>query len=349
MAVDLSKLVSKRKLLLDELSGKTIAIDAYNFLYQFLAIIRQPDGTPLTDAHGAVTSHLSGIFFRSIDIIAKGIKPIYVFDGVPSMLKQKTIEARMNRREEAYREWQVAKEAGNVEQARAHAMASTRVTKEIVKSAKDLLDLMGIGYVNAPSEGEAQASYMCRKGFVYATASQDYDTMLFASPVVIRNLTFSGRRKLPNKNVYVNVEPEMVSLEDTLNGLKLTQRQLIWVGILLGTDFNSGIKGIGPKTAIKIVKSVSSMAELKSVVSSKYGQEFDVAPEEVEALFMKPEVKDLSGEEMQKLASKIPNRANLVKFLCDDHGFSRERIEKYAGILEQSETALRQKTITKWF
>ncbi|MGC8652222.1 MAG: flap endonuclease-1 [Candidatus Micrarchaeia archaeon] len=349
MAVDLSKLVSKRKLLLEELSGRVVAIDAYNFLYQFLAIIRQPDGTPLVDAHGAVTSHLSGIFFRSIDMLAKGIKPIYVFDGIPSMLKQKTIEARMNRRNEAYREWQAAKEAGHVEEARAHAMASTRVTKDIVKSSKELLDLMGIGYVDAPSEGEAQASYMCKQGFVYATASQDYDTLLFGSPMVVRNLTFSGRRKLPGKNIYINVEPELVSLKDTLSGLGLTHRQLIWVGILLGTDFNEGISGVGPKTAIKLVKEVGSVQELKEKVRAKYQQDFDVAPEDVEALFMKPEVKEISSEEMQGMASKVPSVSDLIRFMCDEHGFSRERIEKYAGMLKQSEAALRQKSIRKWF
>jgi len=349
MAVDLSKLVYKRKLVLDELSGNVIAIDAYNFLYQFLAIIRQPDGTPLMDAHGAVTSHLSGIFFRSIDIIAKGIKPIYVFDGIPSMLKQKTIESRMNRRDEAYREWQSAKELGNVEMARMHAMASTRVTKEIVKSAKELLDLMGIGFIDAPSEGEAQASYLCKKGLVHAAASQDYDTLLFGSPLIIRNLTFSGRRKLPNKNVYIEVEPEIVDLEATLKSLGITQRQLIWIGILLGTDFNSGIKGIGPKTAIKIVKGVSSIEEIKKEVKLKYKQEFEIEPEEVEALFTNPEIRDFTKEEIGNMLSKPVSKQGLIKFMCDEHGFSVDRIAKYADMLEKNESSSRQRHIGSWF
>ena len=168
MAVDLSKLVSKRKLLFEELRGKSVAIDAYNVIYQFLSIIRQPDGTPLMDSHGNVTSHLSGIFYRTMDILDYGIKPIYVFDGVPSMLKQKTIMARMKRKENAEQAYEEAKASGDTAAMRMHAMATTKINKEIVESSKQLLDYMGIGYINAPSEGEAQASYMSKSDLVYA-------------------------------------------------------------------------------------------------------------------------------------------------------------------------------------
>ncbi len=349
MAVDLSKIVSKRHFALEELNGKIIAIDAYNFLYQFLSIIRQPDGTPLVDSKGNITSHLSGIFFRTIDLLAKGIKPIYVFDGIPSMLKQKTIEARMNRREEAYKEWEMAKERGDMEAARVHAMASTRVTKEIVQSAKELLDIMGIAYINAPSEGEAEASYLCKKKIVYATASQDYDTLLFGSPVVVRNITFSGRRKLPRKDIYVNVEPEIISLDDTLRNLGITQEQLIWIGMLLGTDFNEGIKGVGPKTAIKIVKEANNLDGLEQIVRERYKQEFEVDPKEIEKMFINPEVEEISESTIQKLFSKLPQKDKVIDFMCKEPNFSQERIEKYASILEKSTEALRQKTMDKWF
>ncbi len=181
MAVDLSKLICKRKLDFEELRGKTIAIDAFNVLYQFLSIIRQPDGTPLMDSSGNVTSHLSGIFYRTIDMLGYGIMPIYVFDGIPSILKQKTTMARMKRRENAHAAYEEAKRSGDVAAMRMHAMASTRINKDIIESSKKLLDCMGIGYINAPSEGEAQASYMSNRGLVYAAASQDYDTMLFGS------------------------------------------------------------------------------------------------------------------------------------------------------------------------
>ncbi|MDE1833190.1 MAG: flap endonuclease-1 [Candidatus Micrarchaeota archaeon] len=348
MAVDLSKLVTKRRLEFEELKGRTVAIDAYNVLYQFLSIIRQPDGTPLMDSHGNVTSHLSGIFYRTIEILGYGIKPIYVFDGIPSMLKQRTIDARMRRRTEAFEEWQKAKEEGDMERAKSKAQASTRVNKQIVESSKQLLDLMGVPYISAPSEGEAQASIMCKKNLVYAAASQDYDTLLFGSPMVVRNLTFSGRRKLPSKNVYINVEPELVGLRETLSNLGVNQHQLIWIGIMLGTDFNMGIKGIGPKTALKIAKEASSISDIKRLVMEKYEVEFELDISEVEKLFLDPEVKEFDEEDVEKLFEKRLDREGVVRFMSDEHGFSRERIDNGIAKIAVGMEQTRQKGIGKW-
>jgi flap endonuclease-1 len=349
MAVDLSKLVYKRKLDFEELRGKAIAIDAYNVLYQFLSIIRQPDGTPLMDSHGNVTSHLSGIFYRTIDILSYGIMPIYVFDGIPSILKQKTTMARIKRREDAYHAYEEAKKSGDIDAMRSHAMASTRINKEIVESSKQLLDYMGIGYINAPGEGEAQASWMSNKELVYAAASQDYDTMLFGSKYVVRNLTFSGKRKLPGKNIYVNVDPEIVSFADTLKSLDVSHRQLIWIGILLGTDFNQGIKGVGPKTALKIVKASKSIEDVLGIVKEKFDAEFELDVREVEELFMKPEVKDLDKNSVDELLGKHYDMEKLIGFMCKEHGFSEERIKKTAQRLEKTKTDSRQKGMDKWF
>lgn len=349
MAVDLGKLVSKRKITLDEINGRTIAVDAYNVLYQFLSIIRGPDGTPLMDTHGNVTSHLSGLFYRNIDIMSHGGRPIYIFDGIPSMLKQRTIQARIKRREQQHDAWMAAKEKGDMDEARLRAQGSTRITKDIVESAKKLLDLMGIPYINAPSEGEGQASYMCKKGLVYAVGSQDYDTMLFGAPNVVRNLTISGKRKLPRKNVYVNVEPEIMNFKDTLEVLGLNHKQLIWLGILLGTDFNDGIDGVGPKTALKIAKATKSIDDLKSYVKTKYNTEFELDIQEVEDLFMKPEVKEVEKEELKEGFEKQPNREALIKFLCNEHDFGIERIEKYADKLVEIKGSSRQKSIETWF
>ena len=349
MAVDLSKLVSKRKLLFEELHGKVIAIDAYNVIYQFLSIIRQPDGTPLMDKQGNVTSHLSGILYRTTDLLDYGIKPIYVFDGLPSVLKQKTIAARIKRREDSYKAWEEAKKTGDVEAMRMHAMASTRINKEIVVSAKELLDCMGIGYINAPGEGEAQASYMSNRGLAYAAASQDYDTLLFGSKMVVRNLTFSGKRKLPKKNVYVNVEPELVSLHDTLMGLELTQMQLIWVGILLGTDFNEGIKGVGPKTALKIVKTARSIDDVETAVEEKYDQEFQIDVKEVEELFLNPEIREMDEKNIGELLARRYDRQKIVEFMCKRHGFSEERISKVVDRMANVKVDSKQEGIDKWF
>ncbi|MCL4372431.1 flap structure-specific endonuclease [Candidatus Marsarchaeota archaeon] len=260
----------------------------------------------------------------------------------------KTIEARVRRREAAYSAWQEAKQHGEIEEARMRAQASTRVDKEIVNSAKSLLSLMGISYIMAPGEGEAQASYMCGEDLVYAAGSQDYDTLLFGSKRVVRNLTFSGRRKLPRKNVYINVDTELISLEETLGNLGITRHQLIWIGIMLGNDFNEGIKGIGPKTALKIAKESASLKDVEARIKEKFGSGFDTDVSEVEALFLKPEVKELSRSELLTMMPKRPDISGIVSFMCDEYGFSKERISKYAERLAELSNVSSQSSISKW-
>jgi flap endonuclease-1 len=348
LAVDLSKLVVKRKITLEELNGKTVAIDAYNVLYQFLSIIRQPDGTPLMDSHGNVTSHLSGLFYRTIELVENGITPIYVFDGLPSILKQKTLQSRMKRREVAFEAWEKAKAAGETEDAKRYAQASTKINKYVVESSKVLLDHIGIMHINAPGEGEAEASHLCIKGEVDAAASQDYDTLLFGSPTIVRNLTISGRRKLPKKNVFVNIEPEMVLLEETLKSVGVSRKQLIWIGILLGTDFNEGIKGIGPVTAVKIAKEAKSISDIKQYVKGKYNQDFELDIQEVEDLFIKPEVVDVDIEQLKKESPQIDRQA-AIDFMCKEHEFSEDRIGKFIDKLSQKTSSTKQNRIEKWF
>lgn len=351
MAVELGPLVAevKEHITLDSLKGKLLAIDAYNTIYQFLSIIRQPDGMPLKDTHGNVTSHLSGLFYRTIDFLQHGIVPVYVFDGKPPMLKIKTIEARMNKRESELEAWNKALERGLLEEARQHAMASTTINKEIVESAKQLLDYMGIAWIQAPSEGEAQAAHLAKSGAVYAAASQDYDLFLFGSPVVVRNLAITGRRKLPKKNVYVSIKPERILLSQLLSSLGITQRQLIWLGMLVGTDFNEGIPRIGPKTALKIVKKCKSIKEVEAELKKGNYQGFEEDAEEVERIFLEPEVEDIdAGEVAKKAKSAMPNKEGILHFMCDMHDFDRERVEKFADLLIKLKSGASQKSIFEW-
>jgi len=350
MAVELGSLVSevKETIELDALAGKTIAIDAYNTIYQFLSIIRQPDGTPLKDAKGNITSHLSGLFYRSINLLEHGITPVYVFDGMPPMLKVHTIEARMNKRRQALEEWNKALSEGLIEEARQYAMASTSINKEIVNSAKELLDYMGIVYIQAPSEGEAQAAKMTKDGVVYASASQDYDLFLFGASVVVRNIAISGRRKLPKKNVYVNVSPERILLSDLLKKLGISHSQLIWLGMLVGTDFNEGFDRIGPKTALKIVKECKSIDEVVQRVS-QLGKSFEVDPKEVEQIFENPEVVEITKEELhKKITEAKPSKEKIIRFMCDIHGFSEDRVSKFADTLVSIRGKQGQKSILDW-
>lgn len=334
---------------LDELSGKIVAIDAYNTIYQFLSIIRQPDGTPLMDSKNRVTSHLSGLFYRTLNLIESNIQPVYVFDGIPSILKQKTISARIKKREEALESWNKAKEEGMLDSARTYAMASTRINKEIVESSKELLGYMGIPFIQAPGEGEAQSAAMTKTGIAHISASQDYDSFLFGAVSVIRNLTISGKRKLPRKNIFINVEPELSATADLLKKFEINQLQLIMLGALVGTDFNTGIEKVGPKTALKLVKENPTPEKIQSIVREKYNVEFDVPLEEIINVFEKPDVKEIKKDEFDNLIKKSkPDSEKLLKFLSDDYEFSQERISSGIKKLLDSKNLGNQKGINSW-
>ena len=228
-------------------------------------------------------------------------------------------------------------------------MASTRINKEIVQSAKELLDYMGIAHIQAPSEGEAQAARLTKEGLVYASATQDYDIFLFGADVAIRNLTISGRRKLPRKNVFVDINPERVELRRLLAKLGLTQKQLVWLGMLMGTDFNEGIEGVGPKTALKIVRERKSLKEIIGYVNEKYKGGFEVELEEVEGIFLKPETQEMSRSDINSmLRNAKADKEKIIRFMCDTHDFSQERVDKFADMLVGYKSAAGQKGIGAW-
>jgi len=308
------------------------AIDANNALYQFLTIIRQPDGTPLMDRHGRVTSHLSGILFRMASFMEKGIKPVFVFDGKPTALKQGTIDERRKVRDTAGEKWKEALERGDEKEAYKQAMSSTRVDETIIRTSTELLKLMGIPVVQAPGEGEAQASYMVAKGDARYVVSQDYDTLLFGAPLLVRNLTVSGKRKIRGRQITVN--PERIVLADTLAGLHLTREQLIEIGILVGTDFNPGIEGVGAKTGLKIVQKGEFLRKIQ-----EKQPDFDPAP--VIQMFLQPPVTD-----DYSLAAGHPDPEGIRKMLCDGYDFSVERVDK---AMEGFTVKAGQKTLERWF
>ena len=351
LSVNIGKLVSevKESILFDELSGKRIAIDAFNTIYQFLSIIRQADGTPLMDSNGMVTSHLSGILYRVSNLLDHNISPIFVFDGIPPKLKQRTLEARMNRRNAALENWQKAKEEGALDEARLHAMASTKIDKHVIESSKNLLGLMGIPYIQAPGDGEAQAAYFVRKGLAYATASQDYDSFLFGSEVVIRNFTITGKRKLPKRNIYVDINLERIFLKRFLDHFGISREKLVWLGLLVGTDFNHGIEKIGPITALKLVRENDSIADIEKTLKEKYGKEFDLDPNEAASVFLEPEIEEMSDEDFSEVTvSSKPERQGIIDFMCKDHGFSEDRIGKVADSLIAAKAKKGQRGIDLW-
>jgi flap endonuclease-1 len=341
MGVDLGELAQKEEITLEALAGRIIAIDAYNALYQFLSIIRQPDGTPLMDSSGRITSHLSGIFYRTAKLIEAGVKPAYIFDGEPPKLKRSVLEGRKEIREMAEQKWKDALSRGELAEARVHAQASSKLSKEMVEDAKKLVTLMGLPAIQAPGEGEAQAALLAEKGTVYACASQDYDALLFGAPRLVRNLTMSGRRKLPRKDVYVEVKTELIDLERSLKAIGMDRRKLIWIGILVGTDFNSGVKGIGPKKALKLVSESNSFDE----VFGRFKEEMDVEPSQVEEIFLHPAV-----DEKCRIEFGEPDKEGIVEFLCRGHEFSEERVAKSLDeMIRASSEKSKQSNLESWF
>jgi flap endonuclease-1 len=343
LGVNLRDLVPKKIVRLEDLTGKSIAIDAYNALYQFLAIIRQPDGTPLKDTMGRITSHLSGLLYRTSNLVEMGIKPIYVFDGIPPTLKEVEIKRRMKAKEEALIRYEQAIKEGKIEEARMYAQATSRLKDYMAEDSKKLLDLMGIPWVQAPSEGEAQAAHLVKRGDADYCASQDYDSLLFGAPRLVRNVTISGRRKLPSKNVYIEVIPEVVELESVLRECSITYEQLIDVGILIGTDFNpDGVKGLGPKTALKLIKEHEN---IENAVQHLKNAEFPVEPQRIREIFIHPKVTD-----NYKIEWKEPDIEGIVNFICRERDFSEERVRKAVEKMQKGITKQKGKTtLEEWF
>ena len=341
MGVDFKDLVPKTPIKLEDLSGKIIAIDAYNAIYQFLSIIRQPDGTPLKDSTGKITSHISGLFYRTSNLVEMGLKPVYVFDGIPPTLKAAEVERRRQVKVQAIANYEKAAATGDTEKMRMFAQAATSMKDYMQDDSHRLLELMGLPWVQAPSEGEAKAAHMTKKGNADYCASQDYDCLLFGAPKMLRNITISGRRK--RGNVYIEVVPEVMELQKALSETGLTYEQLIDVGILIGTDFNpDGIKGLGPKTALKLIKQYGT---LENALPQIKNATFPVEPNCIRQIFLHPEITD-----NYKLEWKQPNVEGIIDFMCREKEFSEDRVRKSVErMLEGSKKQKAKVSLEKWF
>ena len=231
-------------------------------LYQFLTTIRGPDGAVFTNNEGIVTSHIIGLFSRTTKLMLQEIKLAFVFDGTPPEIKIKEIERRVAAKKEAAVALKKAVKEKDVETMKKFAGRTAQLTKDMVDQAKELLDTLGIPWVQAPSEGEAQAAFMVKKGDGWAVSSQDYESLLYETPRLIQNLSITGRRKLPRKYAYITVQPELIELEPNLKNLGLSIDQLKAIAVLVGTDYNpKGVKGIGPKKALSLVKKHKSIKD----------------------------------------------------------------------------------------
>ena len=346
MGVNLSGIVPAENLSLEDLRGKVVAIDAYNAIYQFLSTIRGPDGTPLKDAMGRVTSHLTGLLYRNVNLLEAGIRPIYVFDGVPHELKSQTLAERSERRTKAHQEWKEAVSEGDIERARCKATQSSRMTNEISESSRILLTYLGIPVVQAPEEGEAQAAYMATTGAAWAASSQDFDSLLFGAPRLVRNLNISGRRKLPGSKEYRDISIELIELPQVLEANGLSSReQLIDLAILIGTDYNPGIRGIGPKKGLKLIQKHGDLQGALRALDESIPQ-----AECVQDIFLRSENADITDLEWRR-----PDREKIVDYLARDHGFSENRVTSALDRLDgkkrtvkKAELANSQVSLDRW-
>lgn len=340
MGLDLKPLVKSSPITISELSGKVIAIDAYNTIYQFLATIRGITGELLTNNNGEVTSHLSGLFYRNVNLLAEDIKLIYIFDGEPSPLKSKEIDRRRQVKQDALNKYQEAITAGRFEDARKYSQATSVLTDKMVEESKMILTLLGIPYIQAPSEGEAAAAQLTQSNIAFACASQDYDSLLFGAKRLIRNLAISGKRKVPNRNVYVDIEPEIIEQQQLLNETDLNLEQLVDIGILIGTDFNpGGIPGIGPKTALKLVREHNKLEKIEKIEASLA----NIPYKEIREVFLKQEAPKINGIEFNEI-----NYDALVNFLCTEKNFSVARVNTSLDKVKKSITN-RNQSLEKWF
>ncbi len=331
MGLQIGNIIPRKSIEFSDLKGKTLAVDAFNTIYQFLSTIRQPDGTPLMDKEKRVTSHLSGLFYRNINLLKQGMKLVYVFDGQTPRLKAGTHEKREKIKEEAFEKYEKAKKKQDIEDMGKYSRQLATIDDEKIKESKELLEAMGIAVVQAPGEGEAEAALLSQKKDVFAVASQDYDSLLFGAPKLIQNLTLSRKRK--TFSGYVSIGPEMIELEKVLNSLQINLDQLICLGILSGTDYNpGGVKGIGPKKALALVKGKKAPA----LIFKDLELEFDW--QEIFELFKKADVKSVEIK-FPKISEKK------IREILLEHDFSKDRIDSALSKLDEAREKAKQQTL----
>jgi len=317
--------------------GRKVAIDASMSLYQFLIAVRS-EGAQLTSVDGETTSHLVGIFYRTIRLLENGIKPVYVFDGKPPEMKSGELGKRMEKRAEAQKALDKATEAGDAAEVDKFTKRLVKVTRHHSDEAKQLLSLMGVPYIEAPCEAEAQCAALVKAGKVFATATEDMDALTFGSNVLLRHLTFSEARKIPIQEIHFN---------KVLEALELNNNEFIDFCILMGCDYTDSIRGVGPKKSIELIKKHRSIEEiLKNLDKDKYPPPENWNYQGARDLFLNPEVADSENIELKW---NEPDEEGMVKFLCGDRQFSEDRVRNGVKKLQKARGTSTQARLDGFF
>ena len=339
MGLQIGDIISKKEIEFKDLKGKTIAVDAFNAIYQFLTTIRQPDGTPLKDSEGNITSHLSGLFYRNMKLILEGVKLIYVFDGEAPELKKGTHRIRSENKQQYKEKYEEAKQREDIEGMGKYSRSDVSLDKQKLDESKELLEAMGVVIIQAPGEGEAQASCLAKENEdIYAVASQDYDCLMFNAPNLIQNLSMARKRKTVTG--YREVFPQIIELKKILGELEINQEQLICLGILSGTDYNpKGVPGLGPKKSLKFVKEYVTKEKIFEELENNDKYEINFDWEEIYKEIAEPNVK-------KEVKIEFPQvNKEKIKEVLMRREFSEDRINKQLEKLEKLKEQAKQRTL----
>lgn len=319
--------------------GRKIAIDASMSIYQFLIVVGRTGTEMLTNEAGEVTSHLQGMFTRTIRLLEAGVKPVYVFDGQPPDLKKQELAKRYARRADATEDLTEAIEKGDKEDIEKFSKRTVKVTKQHNEDCKNLLGLMGVPVVEAPSEAEAQCAALCKSGKVYAVASEDMDSLTFGAPRFLRHLMDPSSKKIPV------MEFEMAKVLEELN---LTMDQFIDLCILSGCDYCDNIKGIGGQTALKLIRQHGSIESiLENINRERYQIPDDWPYQEARRLFKEPLV--FREDEIPELKWSSPDEEGLINFLVKENGFNHDRVTKAIEKIKAAKTKSSQGRLESFF
>jgi flap endonuclease-1 len=327
MGVAIGDLLYKEEIEISSLKNKLLGVDGHNITYQFLTTIRDVNGDYLTNSKGRVTSHIIGLFYRLSKILEDNIDLVFVFDGKPLELKKDTIAKRKDIKIEAEKNADAKRLAGDIKGSAAMMRRTAKITSEMIEDAKELLDCFNIQHFDALHDGEAQLTVLNNEKKIDGIVSQDYDVLLLGGQDLYRNLTISGKKKVSGKDYFVQVKPEYINLQQNLAKLNLTREKLIWLGILVGTDFNEKVPKVGPKTAIKLVQEYNSLEQIFNKLN--YTPEFDY--KEVFDIFEFPKAKNL---EINK--PKRPDFEKLKDLLISKYEFNEERVNNTLNSLEKT-------------
>ncbi|KAH0431952.1 XPG domain-containing protein [Colletotrichum camelliae] len=322
--------------------GRKVAIDASMSIYSFLIAVRS-DGQQLMNESGETTSHLMGLFYRTLRMVDNGIKPLYVFDGAPPKLKSGELAKRFQRKQEANENLEEAKETGTAEDIEKFSRRTVRVTREHNAECQRLLKLMGIPFIVAPTEAEAQCAVLARAGKVYAAASEDMDTLTFDTPILLRHLTFSEQRKEPIQEVHI---------DKVLEGLGMEREQFVDLCILLGCDYLDPIPKVGPSTALKLIREHGTLDKLVEAIKEdpkgKYQIPEDWPYQDARELFFKPDVRP-ADDPLCDFKWEKPDMDGLVQFLVTEKGFSEDRVRSAGARLEKNLKSSQQVRLDGFF